>query len=101
MFSYCDGNQTNTDLLGNASAPFINAYAKVANQATNYFAIGHPSAPNYLGIIGARGAGSQLIGWDLIWDAMMKAGDPGRRPSRTIQVYTCAIQRQNGDRVIN
>src|SRR5579863_80152 len=45
-------NQTNTDILGSANAPFINAYAKAANQATNYFAVGHPSAPNYLEIIG-------------------------------------------------
>jgi phosphatidylinositol-3-phosphatase len=45
-------NQSATDILGNANAPFINAYAKVANQATNYFAVGHPSAPNYLEIVG-------------------------------------------------
>jgi hypothetical protein len=50
-------NQTNTDILGNANAPFINAYAKVANQATNYFAVGHPSAPNYLEIIGGSNFG--------------------------------------------
>jgi hypothetical protein len=45
-------NETDTDILGNPNAPFINAYAKAANQATNYFAVGHPSAPNYLEIIG-------------------------------------------------
>jgi hypothetical protein len=45
-------NQTDTDILGNANAPFINAYVKEANQATNYFAVGHPSAPNYLEIVG-------------------------------------------------
>ena len=50
-------NQTNTDILGNANAPFINAYAKVANQATNYFAVGHPSAPNYLEIVGGSNFG--------------------------------------------
>jgi hypothetical protein len=50
-------NQTNTDILGNPSAPFINAYAKVANQATNYFAVGHPSAPNYLEIVGGSNFG--------------------------------------------
>jgi hypothetical protein len=44
-------NQTNTDILNNPNAPFINWYASVANQATNYFAVGHPSAPNYLEII--------------------------------------------------
>ena len=50
-------NQTDTDIIGNANAPFINAYAKVANQATNYFAVGHPSAPNYLEIVGGSNFG--------------------------------------------
>src|SRR5947208_1500372 len=31
-------NETNTDVLSNPIALFINAYANVANQATNYFA---------------------------------------------------------------
>jgi len=50
-------NQTNTDIIGNPNAPFINAYAKIANSATNYFAVGHPSAPNYLEIIGGSNFG--------------------------------------------
>jgi hypothetical protein len=50
-------NQTNTDILGNPNAPFINAYAKSVNQATQYFAVGHPSAPNYLEIIGGSNFG--------------------------------------------
>ena len=50
-------NQTNTDILGSANAPFINAYAKVANQATDYFAVGHPSAPNYLELTGGSNFG--------------------------------------------
>jgi hypothetical protein len=50
-------NQTNTDILGNPNAPFINSYAKVANQATNYYAVGHPSAPNYLEIVGGSNFG--------------------------------------------
>ena len=41
-------NQTDTDIVGNTNAPFINSYRNVANEATNYFAVGHPSAPNYL-----------------------------------------------------
>ena len=50
-------NQTDTDILGNPSAPFINAYATIANRASNYFAVGHPSAPNYLEIIGGSNFG--------------------------------------------
>jgi len=50
-------NQTSTDILGSTSAPFLNAYAKVANQGTNYFAVGHPSAPNYLELTGGSNFG--------------------------------------------
>jgi phosphatidylinositol-3-phosphatase len=56
-------NQTNTDILGNPNAPFINAYAHVANQATNYFAVGHPSAPNYLEIVGGSNFGLKNDFW--------------------------------------
>jgi hypothetical protein len=56
-------NQTNTDIIGNPNAPFINAYAKVANHATNYFAVGHPSAPNYLEIIGGSNFGLKNDYW--------------------------------------
>ncbi len=51
-------NQTSTDILGNPNAPFINAYAKIANQATNYFGVGHPSLPNYLEITGGSNFGA-------------------------------------------
>ncbi len=50
-------NQTNTDILGNPNAPFINKYAPTVNQATDYFAVGHPSAPNYLEITGGSNFG--------------------------------------------
>lgn len=50
-------NQTNTDILGNPNAPIINAFARQANQATNYFAVGHPSAPNYLELVGGSNFG--------------------------------------------
>lgn len=50
-------NQTDTDIIGNANAPFINAYATVANRAKSYFAVGHPSAPNYLELVGGSNFG--------------------------------------------
>ncbi len=56
-------NETNTDILGNPNAPFINSYAKVANQAANYFAVGHPSAPNYLEIVGGSNFGVSNDYW--------------------------------------
>ncbi len=50
-------NQTSTDIIGNPNAPFINEYASIANHATNYYAVGHPSAPNYLEIVGGSNFG--------------------------------------------
>ena len=44
-------------IIGNPSAPFANQYAKSANSANNYFAIGHPSSTNYLEIVGGSNFG--------------------------------------------
>src|SRR5580700_1006994 len=59
-------NRTNTDILDNPNAPFINAYARVANQATDYFAVGHPSAPNYLELVGGSNFGLTNDYWP-VW----------------------------------
>ena len=56
-------NQTDTDILGNANAPFINAYAQSVNRAAEYFAVGHPSAPNYLEIVGGSNFGVSNDFW--------------------------------------
>jgi hypothetical protein len=56
-------NESLTDVLGNANAPFINSYATVANQAKHYFAVGHPSAPNYLEIVGGSNFNVQSDYW--------------------------------------
>ncbi|SFK41087.1 alkaline phosphatase family protein [Methylocapsa palsarum] len=45
-------------IVGNPNAPFINTYAKRANSATNYFAVGHPSLTNYLEIVGGSNFGN-------------------------------------------
>jgi hypothetical protein len=51
-------NHSASEILGNtARAPFINQYAQTANQATQYFAVGHPSLPNYLHIVGGSNFG--------------------------------------------
>ncbi len=44
-------------ILGNPNAKFITAYAKQANLANNYFAVGHPSLTNYLEIVGGSNFG--------------------------------------------
>lgn len=46
-------------IINNPNAPFINAYAKSANLASNYFAVGHPSLTNYLEIVGGSNFGVQ------------------------------------------
>ncbi len=44
-------------VVGNPNLPFINDLAGLANTATNYFAIGHPSSTNYLEIVGGSNFG--------------------------------------------
>lgn len=72
-------NQTNTDILGNPNTPFINHYVTIANQATNYFAVGHPSAPNYLEIVG----GSNFGLTDDFWPNWIGAGCTDNAPGST------------------
>jgi phosphatidylinositol-3-phosphatase len=50
-------NHGYSQIVGNPSAPFANQYAKSANSANNYFAIGHPSFTNYLEIVGGSNFG--------------------------------------------
>jgi phosphatidylinositol-3-phosphatase len=40
------------DVIGNDQAPFLNSLARRYALATNYFAISHPSLPNYLSLTG-------------------------------------------------
>lgn len=44
-------------IINNPNAPFTNQYAKSANLATNYYAVGHPSLTNYLEIVGGSNFG--------------------------------------------
>lgn len=50
-------NHAFSQIIGNANAPYINAYAKSANLAANYFGVGHPSLTNYLEVIGGSNFG--------------------------------------------
>jgi len=50
-------NHGYTQILHNPSAPFINAYARTANLATNYYAVAHPSLTNYLEAVGGSNFG--------------------------------------------
>ena len=44
-------------IFNNQNAPFINQLAHSGNQATNYFAVGHPSLTNYLEVVGGSNFG--------------------------------------------
>ncbi len=50
-------NHAYAQVIGNPNMPFINHFAKNANIATNYFAVGHPSLTNYLEIVGGSNFG--------------------------------------------
>jgi phosphatidylinositol-3-phosphatase len=45
-------NRSYDEVIGNAEAPYLNALARRYALATNYYAIGHPSLPNYIALIG-------------------------------------------------
>jgi phosphatidylinositol-3-phosphatase len=46
-------NEESTSILGNSSAPYINTLANSYGLATKYFAVSHPSLPNYLALTAA------------------------------------------------
>ncbi len=50
-------NHHYSQIIGNPNAPFINAYAKAQNLATDYYAVGHPSLTNYLEVVGGSNFG--------------------------------------------
>jgi hypothetical protein len=43
-------NTSETSLIGNPNAPFVNQLAQTAGFATNYFGVAHPSQPNYVAL---------------------------------------------------
>lgn len=45
-----DENKTNSDIIGNSDAPYLNSLINKYSLATNYSAMNHPSLPNYLAI---------------------------------------------------
>ncbi len=51
-------NEPITSEVGNKDVPYINyLYDKVANVATNYYGVGHPSLTNYLEMVGGSNFG--------------------------------------------
>ena len=52
IFVIVDENHGFNDVIGNPAAPNLNALASQYGIATNYFAVTHPSEPNYVALLG-------------------------------------------------
>lgn len=50
-------NKPSSQIIGNPAAPYINKLASDYSLATNYFAVAHPSLPNYLALTSGTTAG--------------------------------------------
>jgi phospholipase C len=50
IFVIVEENKPIGNIIGNADAPYINGLAKQYALATNYYAVAHPSLPNYLAL---------------------------------------------------
>jgi hypothetical protein len=90
-------------VIGSASAPYINGLARRNALATRYYAVTHPSLPNYLALtggsvfgikndcasceVGARNIVGQLDGAGRSWKAYFEDIDSNRRPGPTTPEY--------------
>ncbi len=45
-------NKSYNEIIGNTNAPYINSLIHTYSFAANYFAVAHPSLPNYIALIG-------------------------------------------------
>lgn len=50
-------NHSGAEIVGNSSAPFINLLARLGANLTQYYAIEHPSEPNYLDLFSGSNQG--------------------------------------------
>jgi phosphatidylinositol-3-phosphatase len=81
-------NREYGDVIGSSSAPYLNGLARTYGVATRYYAITHPSLPNYLALTGGStfqitsdcsdcsvagaGLGGQLQSHHISWKAYME-----------------------------
>lgn len=70
-------NHSESEILGNANAPYMTSLAAANSQATNYFGVGHPSAPNYLEMMGGSNFGLN----NDVWPAWINGGCVDNSPS--------------------
>jgi phospholipase C len=54
IFVIVEENHSFTDVIGNTATPNLNSLARTYGIATNYFAVTHPSEPNYVALLGGN-----------------------------------------------
>jgi phosphatidylinositol-3-phosphatase len=97
-------NRSYDEVIGNPEAPYLNGLARRYALATSYYAIGHPSLPNYIALIGgstfeirgdcngcdveARSLVGQLDAAGLSWKAYFEDLTSNRRPGPGTAAYT-------------
>jgi hypothetical protein len=59
IFVIMEENHEYNQIIGNTNAPNINTYATTYGLATNYDSVTHPSAPNYVALVGGSYFGIQ------------------------------------------
>src|SRR5437867_13439395 len=52
IFEIVMENHSYSSIIGSSSAPYINSLAQQYGLATRFYAVRHPSLPNYLALIG-------------------------------------------------
>jgi hypothetical protein len=57
VFTILMENHSYNEIVGNSQAPYINSLVSQYGIASNYFAVGHPSLPNYLELTGGSNFG--------------------------------------------
>jgi phosphatidylinositol-3-phosphatase len=96
-------NRSYDEVIGNPDAPYLNRLARRYALATNYYAIGHPSLPNYIALIGgstfaihrdcngcdteARSLVGQLDAAGISWKAYFEDLTSNRRPGPRTGAY--------------
>jgi phosphatidylinositol-3-phosphatase len=76
-------NKEYSSLLDNPAAPYFNSLAAKYGLATNYYATGHPSQPNYVALVagsvaGVTGDGEYDLGRASLFSQLAAAGLPWR-----------------------
>jgi hypothetical protein len=96
-------NRSYEQVIGSADAPYINGLARRGALATRYYAIAHPSLPNYIALTGGSVFGikndctacdvegknivGQLDASGHTWKAYFENLDSNRRPGSTTKQY--------------